>query len=235
MKKQFTDDQRKIQDEKALAVLMQKGTESQKQIAFNQLYKNNKEALLFKQLIARFHMDKEEARDAMQEIFMKVFKNIHMYSTEYAFSTWLYKIAYNHVVDMKRQKNFEVLNIEVLQVGSNETAEDSGGAKMVFQLEDHSDNNHELLVKKERAEMIRKAIETIKHKNARKIINKFFIQDKSHEDISKEMNLPIGTIKALIFRGKEVMKTYLSIKHPDFEYGRICKTTFKTASEIQNS
>lgn len=235
MKNKIEGNQAKIQDEKALAVLMQTGTDTQKQNAFNQLYKASKEALFYKILLKRFRLGKEEARDAMQEIFMKVFKYINTYNTDYAFSTWLYKIAYNHVVDMKRQHNYEMLNIEVLQVNGSES-EDAGGASMVFQLEDKSANNYELLVRQERAEMVQLAIkEAIKSKETKLLLHKAFMEDKPYEQISQEMKLPIGTIKTLIFRAKETLKEHLSKKSVDFEYGRVCTTKLKTVREVENS
>lgn len=226
--------QAKIQKEKDLAVLMQKGTETQKQNAFNVLYKEHVAPLTY-EVMKKYKMDKEIARDLTQEIFMKVFLNINSYETTYAFSTWLYKIAHNHIIDNKRKQNFEVLNYEVLQVNNSDSSEDSGAGAMVFQLEDKSANNHELLVRKERADMIHDAITSIKNEDTKRIVKSFFIEDKSHEDICKETQLPLGTVKALIFRAKETMRNYMSVKYPEFEYGNVCKIKLKTVREVERS
>ncbi len=207
-----------IQKEKDLALLMQTGTENEKQNAFNYLYQRHNKALFFK-VIRSFKMDKEMGRDLVQEIFMKVFQKIDSYSPEYAFSTWLYKIANNHIIDRKRQQNFEVLNFELLQVNSNESSEDTGAQAMVFQLEDKSHNNHELLVRKERAEMVHQAIEeAIKTDLSKQVIRMVFMEDLAYEDISKKMNISEGKVKTIVFRAKEALKVHLSKKKFDFTY-----------------
>jgi len=213
-----TVNQGEIQKEKDLALLMQTGTPNQKQEAFNYLYQRHNKALFFK-VIRAFKMDKEMGRDLVQEIFMKAFQKIDSYSPNYAFSTWLYKIANNHIIDRKRQQNFEVLNFEVLQVNSNESSEDTGASAMVFQLEDKSHNNHELLVRKERAKMVHQAIEeAIKTDLSKQVLRMVFMEDLAYEDISKKMNISEGKVKTIVFRAKETLKDYLSKKKFDFQY-----------------
>jgi len=237
MKNKIEGNQAKIQDEKALAVLMQTGTETQKQNAFNQLYKASKDALFYKVLLKRFRLGQEEARDAMQEIFMKVFKNIDTYNIEYAFSTWLYTIAERHVIDIKRKENYSMLNVQSLNVNSASSGDNEDTQTVAFQLEDKSADNHELLVRQENAEIIQEAISFIKNIESKKAIKDFFIKDKTQEEISKEMNIPVGTVKTLIFRGKEAMKNYLAVKHPEVNCGRVYteRKLFKTIREIENS
>lgn len=61
-----------------------------------------------------FHMlkDTHEAEDVVQEVFFKAFKNIHTYKESISFSAWLYKIAYNHTMNLlKRKKLQKILSI----------------------------------------------------------------------------------------------------------------------------
>lgn len=216
--KTITANQKEIQKEKDFAILMQTGTANEKQTAFNYLYQRHNKALFFK-VIRSFKMDKEMGRDLVQEIFMKVFQKINSYSPDYAFSTWLYKIANNHIIDRKRQQNFEVLNFELLQVSANESSEDTGANAMVFQLEDKSHNNHELLIRKERAKMVHQAIENaIKTDLSKQVLKMVFMEDLAYEDISKKMNISEGKVKTIVFRAKETLRNYLSEKKFDFTY-----------------
>ncbi|MFF2019903.1 RNA polymerase sigma factor [Paenibacillus sp. NPDC058177] len=48
---------------------------------------------------------KEEAEDATQDIFIKGFNNIHNFTPTVSFSSWLYKIAYNHCMDLLKKRN----------------------------------------------------------------------------------------------------------------------------------
>ena len=62
--------------------------------------------------IYRMVRDKTQVEDLVQEIFIKAFSSLQSYSTNYAFSTWLYKIATNHTIDYLRRKKLSTLSID---------------------------------------------------------------------------------------------------------------------------
>ena len=64
--------------------------------------------------IRKMIKEKELVEDLVQEVFMKAFKNLSTYSNEYAFSTWLYRIATNHTIDYLRKKKLQTLSINCL-------------------------------------------------------------------------------------------------------------------------
>lgn len=203
--------------EKEFVRLVQTGSAKQKQEAFDKLYARHKEAVMYR-ILRAFSNDKELARDLTQEVFIRVHTKIHTYEPKGAFSTWLYKITDNLIIDTKRQSKHEVLSFESLGVNIGHDSEDSSVSKQIFQLEDKSADSYGLMIREERAEVLGKAINSIKNEKAKRALLSFFMEEKSHKELCNEMKLPLGTVKALIFRAKESIKNYLSQEAVDFKY-----------------
>lgn len=219
-----------IEKDKALAKQMQNENRATSQDAFNQLYKRHKSPIFY--LVLRFvKNDNETAEDLTQEIFAKIFEKRDQYDFSNAFSTWMYDLAKNHVIDHKRKNKVEVLSVESL-VSEFKHDGDGDVSNISFQLEDHSANVFNQVVRNERAEAVMKAlIHGVKSEEARDIITRIFLDDTSYKKVAEQMKMPIGTVKALMFRAKKEMKDYLSVKSRDFEYGRIRTTKSKFVSE----
>lgn len=210
--------------DKACVVAMQTGNSTDAGNAFNQLYKRYSKAITF-EVMKFIKADKEVIEDLTQEIFIKVFEKIKTYDFSVVFSTWLYKIAHNHAIDYKRKDKVEVLSVEQLSKGFGN---DEEAGELSFQLEDLNVEAFHGLERKERAEMVLDAVSNgIKSDDARQVVTLIFLNDMSYEKVAETTKMPIGTIKALMFRAKDEMKKYLSVKRKDFEYGRICSTKLK--------
>jgi RNA polymerase sigma factor (sigma-70 family) len=210
--------------DKSCAAIMQTGTATEAGNAFNQLYKRYNKAITF-EIMKFVKADKEVIEDLTQEVFIKVFEKIKTYDFSVVFSTWLYKIAHNHAIDYKRKDKVEVLSVEQLSKGFGN---DEEAGELSFQLEDTSIESFQGLERKERSEMVLDAVTNgIKSAEARQVVTLIFLDDMSYEKVAETTKMPIGTIKALMFRAKDEMKKYLSVKRKDFEYGRICSTKLK--------
>ena len=211
---------------------MQSNNPAKAKIAFNQLYKRYEPGLLFF-VMPYIKNNKETAEDLVQEIFMKVFKKIDTYNFENAVSTWLYKIAKNHIIDHKRREKYEVFNLESLKIIGDEDSH-SDSDSMPFQIEDKSRDTFILVIKKERATAVIDALNKgVRSENAKQVISLIFFDDLSYEEVAEQIKLPISTVKNLIFRAKAEMKEYLSVKSRDFSYGAVCKkrTTLKESKK----
>lgn len=216
--------------DKANAKAMQCGTKSEAQAAFNQIYKRYKNAILF-EVVRLVGLDNELAKDLTQEIFIKVFEKIDQYNYSVALSTWLYSIAKNHAIDHKRRQKVEVMSVESLAL---EYSGDEEVSDVSFQLEDKSANTFQDVVRKERANAVMDAINNgVKTLDAKQIVTLLFLEDMSYEKVAEHLEMPIGTIKAVMFRAKAEMKKYLTNKSRDFEYGRIRKAKLKITVEAE--
>ncbi len=176
-------------DEKAYADLMEK---------YNR-------ALYFH--IQKMIKEKELVEDLVQEVFIKAFKNLATYSNEYAFSTWLYRIATNHTIDYLRKKKLQTLSID-------DPIRTKDG-EMQVQLPDHQFATDRVIIKKQRANIIHAAIDDLPEKY-RDVIQMRHMEEKSYQEISEELDLPLGTVKAHIFRARELLYKALKDKRDQF-------------------
>jgi len=144
----------------------------------------------------------QDAEELTIETFGKAFVNIRQYNEQYAFSTWLFKIASNNCVDFIRKKKKNVLNRE-----ANEHLDDPDD-KFNFVVE--MINPEERFIKSQKVEMIRQVVETLKPRYRTLIVMRYF-DERSYEEISEELNLPLGTVKAQLFRAREFL--YRSLKN----------------------
>ncbi len=165
----------------------------------------------YKELLARhrqsiYHVifkivrSNEEAADLVQETFMKAFGSLASYRFEYRFSTWLYKIAANNAIDHLRKKRIEALSLDrPVQTKDGEVA---------LEIPDWSQNPEEDLYRKRRAVTIGDAIDSLPAKY-REVIVLRHQQDRSYEEIAEQLRIPVGTVKARIFRARELLKKKL--------------------------
>jgi RNA polymerase sigma-70 factor (ECF subfamily) len=145
----------------------------------------------------------EEVDDLVQESFIKAFSALESYSVEYAFSTWLYKIATNHAIDYLRKRKLKTYSIDK----PRETKEGS----VEFELPDATYRPDRHIVADQRRQLIQEAIDALPEKYHRVIVMRHQ-QEKSYEEIAKELDLPLGTVKAHIFRARELLNKYLRDK-----------------------
>jgi RNA polymerase sigma factor (sigma-70 family) len=151
-------------------------------------------------IVYRIVRDPEVASDLVQETFMKAFSSLKSYRSEYRFSTWLYKIAANSSIDHLRKKRIQALSLD------SPLRTDDG--EVTFDVPDYSHHPEEEMVRRERAVSIAEAIESLPDKYRRVIIARHS-EEKSYEEIAAELGLPVGTVKARIFRARELLKKRL--------------------------
>ena len=159
-----------------------------------------------------FHIRKmikevELVEDLVQEVFMKAFKNLSTYSNDYAFSTWLYRIATNHTIDYLRKKKLKTLSI-------NEPYKTKDG-EMEIQLPDETYLTDEPVMKKQRKNIVQQAIQDLPEKY-KAVIEMRHMEEKSYQEIAEILDLPLGTVKAHIFRAREMLYKALKDKKDRF-------------------
>jgi RNA polymerase sigma factor (sigma-70 family) len=153
--------------------------------------------------VARMVRSRNDVDDLVQEIFIKAFLAIESYSTQYAFSTWIYKIATNHAIDYLRKKKLPTLSIDKpIQTKDGE---------LEFELPDTTYRPDRHIVTDQRNQLIQEAIDALPEKYYRVIVMRHQ-QEKSYEEIAAELDLPLGTIKAHIFRARVLLNKYLRDK-----------------------
>lgn len=173
--------------------------------AYSELVDKYQRALYFH--ILKMIKDKEQVNDLVQEAFVKAFDNLNTYSTNYAFSTWLYRIATNHTIDYLRKKKLKTLSID-------EPVKTRDG-EMRMQLEDESAGTDRNIIRKQRQNIVQNAIDELPPKY-RKVIEMRHMEEKSYQEIADVLDLPLGTVKAHIFRARELLYKSLKDKRDKF-------------------
>lgn len=172
-----------------------------KEAAYQELMEKYRKALYHH--ISRMVKDRQEVDDLVQETFIKAFSALDTYATQYAFSTWLYKIATNHAIDYMRKKKLQTFSIDK-PVRTKE-------GELEYEVPDTTYRPDRHIVEDQRRQLIQEAIDSLPPKYHRVIVMRHQ-QEKSYEEIATELDLPLGTIKAHIFRARELLNKYLRDK-----------------------
>ncbi|MDR1593104.1 MAG: sigma-70 family RNA polymerase sigma factor [Prevotellaceae bacterium] len=146
--------------------------------------------------ILRMVGDKTHASDLTLESFDKAFQNLHKYDTQYAFSTWLYKIAKNCTIDFVRKRKLNSLHINY---GSDEDASINENTLYSGTL-----NPEENMIQQQEELKLMKYIESMKPKY-RQLIELRYIKEYAYEEIAEELKIPLGTVKTQLFRAKNTL------------------------------
>lgn len=166
------------------------------QQAYAELMKNYKDSLYF--MLLKMTNNPHDAEDLTIEAFGKAFKKLHQYTPEYAFSTWLFKIASNNCIDFIRKKKKYTFSIDK-NYDDNET-----GTEMALKIPAEVLDPEEELVKKQKIKLMREVVEKLKP-HYRTLIELRYFKELSYEEIAQELNLPLGTVKAQLFRAREFL------------------------------
>jgi RNA polymerase sigma-70 factor (ECF subfamily) len=173
------------------------------QTAINQLHMKYKDSIYMVTL--KIVHNREDAEDVTATTFSKAFLNLSKFSFDFAFSTWLHRIATNTSIDFLRKKRLNAISIDAPVAGEE-------GETMSIDVKDTKLDPEADLVKTQRKAMIRQVISSLKP-NYQELIDLFYFQEKSYDEIEKETGLPLGTIKAQLFRAKEALYKEMKSKN----------------------
>jgi len=147
-------------------------------------------------LISRMIRRREEVEDLTQEAFIKAFTSLACFNEEYSFSTWLYKIATNNAIDYIRKRKLQTFSI-------NKPIE-SEESDYTFELPDTEPEPDQELIAAQRKKMLDDAMNSLPTKY-RQVILMRHVDEKEYQEIAKTLKLPLGTVKAHIFRARELL------------------------------
>lgn len=150
----------------------------------------------------RFLNDYEEAVDLAQETFVRVYFALDRYHTQFAFSTYIYRIATNLAIsEIRRRKRRRLMSLTGLFQAEDDTA-------VEFQPPDKRILPDAELVEDERSQVIARAIASLPEKYRVPVILRD-VEGKTYDEISEIMELGLGTTKSRISRGRALLKEKL--------------------------
>lgn len=182
--------------------LVRKAIDENDQHAYAKLLSRYRDSIYF--MVLKMVHDHDDAEDLTIEAFGKAFSNLDKYSPDFAFSTWLYKIALNNSIDFIRKKRLETMSLD-------EHSETESGDVISIEVRAATLDPEEKYIKEQRAKLMREVIEKLNPKY-RMLIELRFFDELSYEEIAEKTNLPLGTVKAQLFRAKDLLYEILSPK-----------------------
>lgn len=165
--------------------------------AYAELMDRYRDAIYY--MLLKMVNNKNDAEDLTIEAFGKAFRNIEQYTPKYAFSTWLFKIATNNCIDFIRKQKANLISID-----QAEEDEDVSAPPL------HSSNPdpEEDMIKNQRVDLMRDVVDKLKPRY-RNLIKLRYFKEYSYEEIAQELDLPLGTVKAQLFRARELLYNIL--------------------------
>lgn len=164
--------------------------------AYAELMNNYRETLYF--MMLKMTNSPDDADDLTIEAFGKAFRNLGQYTPDYAFSTWLFKIASNNCIDFLRKKRLS--NVMSL----NQVDNSDGSQEMAGQIPSESLNPEESFIRQQKIQAMRGIVDKLKP-HYRRLVELRYFEERSYEEISEELDLPLGTVKAQLFRAREFL------------------------------
>jgi|TARA_Y100000385_G_scaffold219341_1_gene228747 RNA polymerase sigma-70 factor (ECF subfamily) len=181
--------------------LVQRATKGKDQQAFSDLMEKYRDPIYY--MLLKMVNNNDDAEDLTLEAFGKAFNRINQYTPNFAFSTWLFKIATNNCIDFLRKKKKNVMSIDN-RVSNND------GDEYMFEIKSDGMTPEEITVNEQKIQLIRKYVKKLKPRYQILVEMRYF-KEMSYEEISIELNLPLGTVKAQLFRAREFL--YNIMKH----------------------
>ncbi len=154
-------------------------------------------------LILKIVHNSEEVEDLVQESFSKAFNSIANFNKEYAFSTWLYRIATNSSIDYLRKRRLKTFSLD--------NPIKSKDDEYYVEIPDSREEPGKNVMQSQRDQLVREAIAQLPGKY-RVVIEMRHLQELAYEEIAEELGLPLGTVKAHIFRAREMLYKMLRDK-----------------------
>lgn len=169
------------------------------QKAYAELMQRYKDSIYF--MVLKMVNNKDDAMDLTVSTFAKAFENLEKYKPDFAFSTWLFRIATNSSIDFIRKKR--ILTTSIDSYVSEE------GEERILEFKSDILNPEEFSIKKQQAEQLKEIIDKLPARYKNLMILRYF-DEQSYEEIAMQLDLPLGTVKAQLFRARDLLSNILN-------------------------
>ena len=149
-------------------------------------------------LTLRIVGNREDAEEAAQDVFVRAFRNLDRFRGEARFSTWLYRIAVNVSLSSARRSRRDLSTTSL-------SGSEDGEEGLVMQLPDPSANPAEQFEQAEFRKQVRNMVAALPPIYSA-VISMYHIQSLSYDEIAEALELPIGTVKARLFRARAALR-----------------------------
>ncbi|MBR4647963.1 MAG: sigma-70 family RNA polymerase sigma factor [Bacteroidales bacterium] len=177
-------------------VLLRKALDHNDQQAYAELMRLYRDSIYY--MLMRMVKNKDDAEDLTLMTFGKAFRYLDKYTPQYAFSTWLYRIALNNSIDFLRLKNNMPQYFEDDLYTTSTTS-------IIDQSEDNLQRTPEdEVIDKQRLQLLRAAVSELPERY-RKVIELRYYEDLAYEEIAERLGLSLSNVKIQIMRAKNML------------------------------
>lgn len=185
-----------VYDYKLIQAALHKGDQK----AYAELLQRYRESVYF--VMLRMCNNKDDAEDLTIEAFGRAFKRLDQYTPTYAFSTWLFKIASNNAIDFLRSKKKNTA------LSLDTKLENDEGQEFSKNIKSQTLDPEEHIIKKQKIELLRDVVEKLKPRY-KELVKMRYYEELSYEEIAVKLELPVGTVKAQLFRARDFLYNIL--------------------------
>lgn len=179
-------------------LLVEKARKDDQQ-AFSVLMSRYKDSVNY--MVLKMVHNRDDADDLTIEAFGKAFVHLEKYTPDFAFSTWLFKIAVNNAIDFIRKKKLNTLSLDD---DSDENAQSA-----YTRIKNAGPDPEEKFIKDQRALLMRTILDELNPKY-RTLVELRYFDELSYEEIAEKLNMPLGTVKAQLFRARNFLYEILA-------------------------
>jgi len=169
------------------------------QQAYAQLLGKYRDAIYF--MLLKMVNNPVDAEDLTIEAFGKAFKNLDQYAPNFAFSTWLFKIASNNCIDFIRKQRTNTVSLD-------QSVDEGDSLSPSSLIQSDTPDPEANMINEQKIKLLRDVVTKLKPRY-RTLIELRYFQEYSYEEISVHLELPIGTVKAQLFRARELLLNIL--------------------------
>lgn len=156
-------------------------------------------------MLLRMTHNPTEADDLTIETFGKAFCQLHSYTPQNNFSTWLFSIASNNFIDFVRKQRMETISLNDMSVRSDDD-------RIEYTLPSDNPNPEEELIDYQRGVLLREVVKQLKPRY-RRIVEMRYFDELSYEEIAQKLNIPLGTVKIHLRRARMLLAEIIESQH----------------------
>jgi RNA polymerase sigma factor (sigma-70 family) len=179
----------KARNDLQLVGLAKNGSEK----AFSSLLNRYRDSIYY--MLLKMVNNASDAEDLTIEAFGKAFRSLDSFTPDFAFSTWLFRIATNNCIDFIRKKQISPASVDQLQDDMEH---------LTVNIQSDLPDPEETLINDQKIAVLRDIVNQLKPRY-RNLIELRYYKEYSYEEIAAELKLPIGTVKAQLYRAKSLL------------------------------
>jgi len=180
--------------------LVRRAVDHHDQAAYAELMERYRESIYY--MLLKMVNNPDDADDLTIEAFGKAFSRLKQYQPNYAFSTWMFKIASNNCIDfIRKERKKRTMSIDT-------GMRNDEGDNVSYDIESDVRDPEEEMVRDQRMQAMRQVVDKLKPRYKQLVILRYF-KEYSYDEISKELDLPLGTVKAQLFRARDFLSTLM--------------------------